>query len=97
MPPPPPLLLLLVLPLLLLLLLLLLLVLLLPQLWLLLSVAGLRAELLVGGTDARPTVRALAEGVDIVTGTPGRVMDLVESGKLPLDAVRFFVLDEADR
>jgi len=37
------------------------------------------------------------EGVDVVTGTPARVIDFVESGKLDLSAVRFFVLDEADR
>jgi len=58
---------------------------------------GLRAELVVGGVDPKPVIKALAEGVDIVTGTPGKIMDLVETGKLPLDTVRFFVLDEADR
>ena len=30
-------------------------------------------------------------------GTPGRVLDLVESGKMKLQDVQFFVLDEADR
>lgn len=33
----------------------------------------------------------------MVTGTPARVIDFVQSGKLDLSAVRFFVLDEADR
>jgi ATP-dependent RNA helicase DDX1 len=37
------------------------------------------------------------EGVDVVTGTPARIIDFVQSGKLDLSAVRFFVLDEADR
>jgi hypothetical protein len=32
-------------------------------------------------------VRLLREGVDIVVGTPGRVLDFVESGKIPLDQV----------
>ena len=33
----------------------------------------------------------------LVTGTPGRIIDFVESGKLDVSGVRFFVLDEADR
>ena len=33
--------------------------------------------------------------VDIVVGTPGRLEDLISTGKLALSAVRFFVLDEA--
>ena len=33
--------------------------------------------------------------VDIVTGTPGRLEDLISTGKLDLQAIRFFVLDEA--
>lgn len=39
----------------------------------------------------------LAEGVEIVTSTVGRLMDMIESRALCLDHVRFFVLDEADR
>ena len=42
-------------------------------------------------------MRALRDGVDVVSGTPGRVLDLVKSGKLRLGEVQFFVLDEADR
>ena len=57
----------------------------------------LKAALLVGGADAAPQVRALRDGVDVVSGTPGRVLDLVKSGKLRLGEVQFFVLDEADR
>ena len=33
----------------------------------------------------------------MVSGTPGRVLDLARGGKLSLSAVQFFVLDEADR
>ncbi|PSC75014.1 ATP-dependent RNA helicase DDX1 [Micractinium conductrix] len=58
---------------------------------------SIRNELLVGGTAAAAQLRALKEGVDIVVGTPGRVMDFMETGKLPTDQVQFFVLDEADR
>ena len=62
-----------------------------------LQAPSLSSALMVGGTDMRDCIRALKEGVDIVTGTPGRIMDLVEGGKLSLASVRFFVLDEADR
>ena len=56
-----------------------------------------RAALFVGGVDAGGQMKSLKAGVDIVSGTPGRLMDLVQSGKLHLGDVQFFVLDEADR
>ena len=58
---------------------------------------AVRAELLVGGVSAAQQVRSLKEGLDIVVGTPGRVIDLLERGELSVDQVKFFVLDEADR
>lgn len=58
---------------------------------------AVRAELFVGGTSSSQQVRSLKEGVDIVVGTPGRVIDLMERGELSVDKVKFFVLDEADR
>lgn len=51
----------------------------------------------MGGLDAGAQLKAIKAGAEIVVGTPGRLMDFVETGKLPLDKVRFFVLDEADR
>ncbi|KAL3905772.1 MAG: hypothetical protein SGPRY_010797, partial [Prymnesium sp.] len=45
---------------------------------------ALRAALFVGGVDASSQLKALREGVDIVTGTPGRLVDLTQSGKLRL-------------
>ena len=39
---------------------------------------------------------ALRKGVDIVIGTPGRIEDLVEQGKLDLSGISVVVLDEAD-
>ena len=50
-----------------------------------------------GGAPYEPQERALREGVDIVIGTPGRIMDHIERGRLQLSAIRYVVLDEADR
>ncbi|KAK9822994.1 hypothetical protein WJX81_003865 [Elliptochloris bilobata] len=62
-----------------------------------LAAPTLRTVLAVGGGSNKETLRALEAGVDVVTGTPGRVAELVRTGKLALHGVRHFVLDEADR
>ncbi len=49
-----------------------------------------------GGQSYQIQKRALARGVDVVVGTPGRLIDLIRQGVLDLSAVRYFVLDEAD-
>ncbi len=49
-----------------------------------------------GGRAYEPQVKALSGGVDIVVGTPGRLLDLAEQGKLILGKIRILVLDEAD-
>jgi superfamily II DNA/RNA helicase len=49
-----------------------------------------------GGRAYEPQVKALSNGVDIVVGTPGRLLDLAEQGKLILGKIRILVLDEAD-
>ena len=49
-----------------------------------------------GGQPYERQFRGLQRGVQIVVGTPGRVMDHMRRGTLNLDEVRFFVLDEAD-
>ena len=41
-------------------------------------------------------MRLLEEGVDVVTGTPGRLDEFISSGDLDLSRVRFLILDEAD-
>ncbi|KAM9201044.1 ATP-dependent RNA helicase DDX1 isoform 1-T2 [Dugong dugon] len=56
----------------------------------------LRELLIIGGVAARDQLSVLDNGVDIVVGTPGRLDDLVSTGKLNLSHVRFLVLDEAD-
>ena len=46
-----------------------------------------RTLLLVGGESAKDQIKALSEGVDVVIGTPGRLEDLISTGKLDLASV----------
>ncbi|HUS69069.1 MAG TPA: DEAD/DEAH box helicase [Kofleriaceae bacterium] len=57
---------------------------------------GARVIAFTGGTDLRLDAKALKRGVDVVVGTPGRLVDLVERKSLDLSAVQVVVLDEAD-
>ena len=50
-----------------------------------------------GGVGQGPQVNAVSRGVDIVVSTPGRLLDLMNQGKVSLKYIEFFVLDEADR
>ncbi|MFH0876533.1 MAG: DEAD/DEAH box helicase [archaeon] len=50
-----------------------------------------------GGVGQGPQVQALSHGVDIAVATPGRLLDLMNQGKVNLRDIEFFVLDEADR
>jgi len=52
---------------------------------------------LVGGSTLRNQANSLENGVHIVVGTPGRIMDHMERGYLKLDELTTLVLDEADR
>lgn len=56
----------------------------------------LKAVTVYGGQPIDIQIRALKGGADIIVGTPGRVIDLMERGVLKLDRVGFAVLDEAD-
>ena len=60
--------------------------------------AGRRLSItaIYGGAAMSEQLRRLSRGVDIVVGTPGRVLDHIRRGTLKLDKVRFLVLDEAD-
>jgi ATP-dependent RNA helicase DeaD len=49
-----------------------------------------------GGQSYGPQINQLRRGVQVVVGTPGRLMDLMRKGALDLSAVRTLVLDEAD-
>ncbi|WP_454294686.1 DEAD/DEAH box helicase [Salana multivorans] len=59
---------------------------------------GARLDVLpvYGGSAYGPQLGGLKRGAQVVVGTPGRVMDLIERGALDLSTVRFVVLDEAD-
>ncbi|GAA3063630.1 Superfamily II DNA and RNA helicase [Actinokineospora globicatena] len=57
---------------------------------------GIRVLSIYGGRPYEPQVAALRKGVDIVVGTPGRLLDLAEQKHLVLGKVRGLVLDEAD-
>ena len=50
-----------------------------------------------GGVGQGPQEKAMNRGVDIVVATPGRLLDLMGQGFVKLDAVKTFILDEADR
>ncbi|XP_066354234.1 DEAD-box ATP-dependent RNA helicase 9-like [Miscanthus floridulus] len=50
-----------------------------------------------GGTPIMQQIRKLNYGVDVVIGTPGRMIDLLKRGALSLAEIRFVVLDEADQ
>ncbi|KAI8093233.1 P-loop containing nucleoside triphosphate hydrolase protein [Halteromyces radiatus] len=52
---------------------------------------------LYGGTPRGPQIRDLSRGVEICIATPGRLIDMLESGRTNLRRVTYLVLDEADR
>jgi translation initiation factor 4A len=50
----------------------------------------------IGGTSVREDMKALQDGPQVVVGTPGRVQDMIQRRFLKTDAMKMFVLDEAD-
>ncbi|MDQ7002412.1 MAG: DEAD/DEAH box helicase, partial [Ghiorsea sp.] len=57
----------------------------------------LRSTVVFGGVGINPQIAKLRRGVDILVATPGRLLDLINQGKVDLSKIEFFVLDEADR
>ena len=57
---------------------------------------GLDVVAVYGGAPYGPQIGALRDGAQVVVGTPGRIIDLIDKGALVLDDVTYFVLDEAD-
>ncbi|WP_129294301.1 DEAD/DEAH box helicase [Streptomyces lydicus] len=60
------------------------------------KVRNVRVLAIYGGRAYEPQVEALKKGVDVVVGTPGRLLDLAGQKKLNLSQVKSLVLDEAD-
>ena len=58
---------------------------------------NLRHAVVFGGVNQRPQVEQLRRGVDILTATPGRLLDLIAQKHISLNGISHFVLDEADR
>ncbi|HEX3335860.1 MAG TPA: DEAD/DEAH box helicase [Jatrophihabitans sp.] len=57
---------------------------------------GARVLTIYGGRAYEPQIDALKKGIDVVVGTPGRLLDLAQQGHLKLSSARILVLDEAD-
>lgn len=60
------------------------------------NLTGLRIVPVYGGEDIRVQLRQLDQTPQIIVATPGRLIDLIERGKVKLDDINFLVLDEAD-
>ncbi len=60
------------------------------------KVRNVRVTAIYGGRAYEPQVEALKKGVDVVVGTPGRLLDLAGQKKLDLKHIKSLVLDEAD-
>lgn len=57
----------------------------------------IRSTVIFGGVNAKPQIRTLRQGVDVLVATPGRLLDLHEQKVFSMKKVEFLVLDEADR
>ena len=60
------------------------------------NIRGMRIVAVYGGEDIRTQLRQLDTAPQIIVATPGRLIDLIERGKVELGAIDFLVLDEAD-
>ena len=58
---------------------------------------GIASVVVYGGADVRDQLRQIERGCDLLVATPGRLVDLIERGRLSMENVKFLVLDEADR
>ncbi len=58
---------------------------------------GIASVVVYGGADVRDQLRQIERGCDLLVATPGRLVDLIERGRLSMENVKFMVLDEADR
>ncbi len=58
---------------------------------------NLKHTVIFGGVKQHSQVKKLKQGVDILTATPGRLLDLIDQGYIKIDQIKMFILDEADR
>lgn len=58
---------------------------------------NIESAVIFGGVSQGPQVNKLKRGIDVLTATPGRLLDLHQQGHIDLRQIKFFVLDEADR
>jgi len=58
---------------------------------------NLNSAVIFGGVGIHPQIKLLANGVDILVATPGRLLDHVSQGTIKLDKIEILILDEADR
>uniref|UniRef100_A0A3Q1GZU3 RNA helicase n=1 Tax=Acanthochromis polyacanthus TaxID=80966 RepID=A0A3Q1GZU3_9TELE len=56
-----------------------------------------RPVVVYGGVSTQHQIREISRGCNVLCGTPGRLLDVIERGKVGLSKVRYLVLDEADR
>lgn len=56
-----------------------------------------RPAVVYGGADINQQLRSIERGCDLLSATPGRLVDLIERGRISLSNIKYLVLDEADR
>jgi len=56
-----------------------------------------RPAVVYGGADINTQLRSIERGCDLLSATPGRLVDLIERGRISLANIQYLVLDEADR
>lgn len=56
-----------------------------------------RTAVVYGGADISTQLRQVERGCDLLSATPGRLVDLIERGRISLSKIKYLVLDEADR
>ncbi|MGF1742484.1 ATP-dependent RNA helicase DbpA [Vibrio profundum] len=61
------------------------------------AIHNIKVLTLCGGTPMGPQIGSLEHGAHILVGTPGRILDHLDRGRINLDELNTFVLDEADR
>jgi len=58
---------------------------------------GIRIAALYGGIGPRAQIQEIQSGIDIIVATPGRFLELYQTGELPVKQIKTLILDEADR